>query len=139
MKEIKQSLFTKLFYGYSITTLADRIIISFALLLLVWSYMHYWMGERTTSDYALLLVQDQIPQQVSLQHPQQISVIGRVGESIIEIANGRIRFIASPCHNKHCIHIGWLGTTGDFAACLPNQVSIELRRNAVAEFDAIAY
>jgi len=129
----------KLFYIYTLTTFADRIIIGCALLLLVWSYMYYWVGENTSGDYALILVKNQLPQRVNLQNYQQISVLGRLGESILEINEGRIRFIASPCHNKYCIHAGWLTTTGDFIACLPNQVSIELHREQTTEFDAIAY
>jgi hypothetical protein len=135
-----QLLTAKLSYGYSLTTIADRIIVGCALSLLVWSYMYYWTSEKTTGDYALILVQNQIPKRVNLQHAQQIHILGSLGESIIEVADdGRIRFIASPCRSKYCIHIGWLSTTDDFAACLPNQVSIELHQEEAIEFDAIAY
>ncbi len=122
---------------YALTTVADRIILVFALALLVWLYLHHWVGGR--ADYARILVANQAPQQISLQHPQQISIQGHLGESLIEVAEGRIRFIASPCRNKYCIHAGWLTKGGDFVACLPNQVSIELHRTKTVEFDAIVY
>lgn len=129
----------KLLYYYSFTTLADRIIFGVALGALVWSYTYYWIGESLMADYALILVTNQTPKRVDLQHTQQISISGRLGQSIIEVSDGRIRFIASPCRNKQCIHVGWLTTTSDFVACLPNQVSIELHRFETTKFDAIAY
>jgi hypothetical protein len=122
-----------------VTTVADRIILSIALLLLVWLYMRYWIGGMQPTDYALILVANQAPILVDLQRPQQIPIQGRLGESLIEVAQGHIRFIASPCRNKYCIHAGWLAKGGDFVACLPNQVSIELHRAETAEFDAIVY
>ncbi len=123
----------------SLTTLADRLIIGLAIALLVWLYMRYWITERPDADYALILAANQAPKQVDLQHTQQISIQGSLGESLIEVSKGRIRFIASPCRHKQCIHAGWLTAASDFVACLPNQVSIELHRTQTAKFDAIAY
>ncbi|OAD21528.1 protein containing DUF1312 [Candidatus Thiomargarita nelsonii] len=125
--------------GRVMTTVADRIILSIALLLLVWLYLHYWTGARAPADYALILVANQAPIKLDLQHSQQIAIAGSDGESLIEVADGRIRFIASSCQSKHCIHAGWLTKGGDFVACLPNQVSIELHNAETAHFDAIVY
>ncbi len=127
-------------YFQSITTVADRIILSLALALLVWLYLHYWIDRTQPADYALIWVANQAPIRVDLHHSQQIPVQGHLGESLIEVAEGGIRFIASTCRHKQCIHAGWLTADGDFVACLPNQVSIELHRaQTMAEFDAIAY
>jgi len=119
------------------TTVADRIILSIALLLLLWLYLHYWT--RAPADYALILVANQAPIKVDLQHSQQIAIAGSDGETLIKVADGRIRFIASSCQSKYCVHAGWLTKGGDFVACLPNQVSIELHRAKTANFDAIVY
>jgi hypothetical protein len=127
----------KLFF--SVTTVADRIIIGMALVLLVWLYMRYWIGGSPPADYALILVAKQAPMRVDLQRSQKIPIQGRLGESLIEVAEGHIRFIASPCRGKYCIHAGWLTKGGDFVACLPNQVSLELHRAETSEFDAIVY
>jgi len=123
----------------SLTTLADRIIIGFALALLVWLYIHYWVSEPLPADYALILVANHAPIRVDLQRHQRVPVQGRLGQSLIEVSQGRIRFVASPCRNKQCIHAGWLTASGELVACLPNQVSIELHRAETAQFDAIAY
>jgi hypothetical protein len=123
----------------SLTTLADRLIIGLAIALLLWLYMRYWITERPDADYALILITNQTPIRVDLQHTQQIPIQGSLGENLIEVSKGRIRFIASPCRHKICVQAGWLTTAGDFIACLPNQVSIELHSAQTAEFDAIAY
>lgn len=44
----------------------------------------------------------------------------------IEVANGKIRFFSSDCHDKTCKNSGWLSASGSFAACLPNRVAITL-------------
>jgi hypothetical protein len=121
------------------TTVADRIIIGLALTLIAWLYLRYWITGSQPADYAVILVTNHAPQRVPLQYPQLLHIQGRLGESLIEVAHGQIRFLASPCRGKQCIHTGWLTKGGDFMACLPNQVSIELQSAETAEFDAIAY
>ena len=61
-----------------------------------------------------------------------------LGDSILEVEAGRIRFHASPCRGQQCIHSGWLSRAGDFAACLPNRVSVALV-SAGTRYDAISY
>lgn len=121
------------------TTIADRIIIGLALMLIVWLYLRYWITGSQPADYAIILVTNHAPQRIPLQHPQLLHLQGSLGESLIEVVPGQIRFLASPCRGKQCIHAGWLTKGGDFMACLPNQVSIELHSAETAEFDAIAY
>jgi hypothetical protein len=47
---------------------------------------------------------------------------GAVGESRIEIADGRVRFIDGPCQHRLCVRQGWLERPGEIAVCLPNRV-----------------
>ncbi len=121
------------------TTLADRIILVLAILLIGWLYLHYWGTSSQLASYALIFTPFQSPQKVSLQHSQRLQVQGRLGVSLIEIEAGRIRFHTSPCHGKLCIHAGWLNHGGQLVACLPNQVSIELYLIEDDEFDSIVY
>ncbi len=51
---------------------------------------------------------------------------GTLGPSVILVEEGRARFSSSPCRNRVCIVSGWLRRTGDFAACIPNGVSIRI-------------
>ena len=120
------------------TTITDRIILLLSIILLIFLYKNYWIKGQS-ANYALILVANQQAQRVDLQHNQQLLIQGRLGKSLIEIADGHIRFIDSPCHGKYCIHAGWLSKNGDFMACLPNQISLELHNSQEIEFDSIAY
>jgi len=128
-------LFNKTKYIFQSITVADRIILGLAIILIIWSYIHYWGGK--TLNYAIILAADNIPKTVNLYQPQQIIVQGSKGESKIEVKDGQIRFIASPCKQQYCVHAGWLTESKSFITCLPNQVSIELPH--ANKFDSISY
>ena len=57
---------------------------------------------------------------------KKISLIGKEGESIIEIKEGRARFKSAPCKNQYCVQQGWIHLTGQMLICIPNEVSIEI-------------
>lgn len=59
-----------------------------------------------------------------LDRDARISVPGPLGDSIIEIRDGRARFAVAPCRHRVCIRAGWLANDGDFAACVPNRVTM---------------
>lgn len=73
-----------------------------------------------------------------LSNDQRVRVEGFVGDSTIEITEGRARFVDAPCRNRVCIAAGWLSAGGDFAACAPNGVSVLLRAGDES-YDAINY
>jgi len=119
---------------WSKTTLADRIILILALILVGWLY---WQPDSPAASFAVIFSPSQPPQLVELSHPQQLHIQGRLGISVIEVAPWKIRFLSSPCSGKQCIHAGWLKSRGDLVACLPNQIKLELPNSE--PFDAIAY
>lgn len=49
---------------------------------------------------------------------------GIMGDTIVEISDGRVRIADSPCPDKLCVQMGWLENNNDWAACLPNGVFI---------------
>lgn len=49
---------------------------------------------------------------------------GPVGESTIEIRDGKIHMHDSDCRNKVCIAAGWISSPGDWIICLPNNVFV---------------
>ena len=62
---------------------------------------------------------------------------GAIGISEIEVADGKARFLDSPCPGKTCVMTGELSEPGTWAACLPNQVFIRIEGSR-QELDAIA-
>lgn len=115
----------------------DWLVIASAALLLPWLYSNLW-GNGSRGEFARIQVGNETPQVISLQQDQRFRFHGPLGTSVIEVHDGRIRFVESPCTGKQCIHSGWLGSDGEFAACLPNLISITVSgRNP--RFDSINF
>ncbi len=119
-------------------TVGDVIVAVLTIGLLLALYTHYWSGIGGEGERARIVSADNDVHIVSLSEDSTLTVHGPLGDSVIEVRQGQIRFIESPCNGKQCIHAGWLHTAGSFAACLPNRVSITvLGRNR--HFDSINY
>jgi hypothetical protein len=117
----------------------DRFILCLALLLISISYWYCWITVEDSADYVIIYTPSELPLRINLQRTQKVHIQGYLGESILEIDHGRIRFFKSPCHNQHCVQSGWLSKDGDFAVCIPNQVSIELHNSHTIPLDSISY
>ena len=55
-----------------------------------------------------------------------IQVEGPLGITVVEVDGARAHVVSSPCPDKICIRMGWLERAGDYAACLPNRVLVEV-------------
>lgn len=81
---------------------------------------------------------DQIIGTYDINQTRELRIHGPLGDSIISIAQGQVRFKQSPCTNQYCVHQGWLKRAGQIAVCLPNQVSIQLM-GAENHYDSLSY
>lgn len=64
---------------------------------------------------------------------------GLLGESSIQVESGKAKFIDSPCENKNCIQSGEISTHGQWAACLPNGIFINIEgKSKESGFDAVS-
>ncbi len=104
-------------------TRADWVIVISAVALLPFLYALYW-GNAAPGDRVLVLVNGKEVLAASLATDQEFAVDGPLGTSHIKVHGGQVRFTDSPCANKLCVHTGWLHHGGEFAACLPNRVSL---------------
>jgi hypothetical protein len=104
---------------------ADAIVIILALALLPWLYLTYW-GDAAPGEQARILRGGEQVALVSLYEQKRLTISGELGNSELEIKNGKIRFLNSPCRNKQCIHSGWISIGGEFIACLPNRISVQI-------------
>jgi hypothetical protein len=105
--------------------IGDWVILLFSLFLIPmsWSMTKQQPGETTAVK---ITVADASPATYSIMENHQIKVTGELGDSIIEIHDGKVRFIHSPCSGKVCILSGWHQQSGDHIACLPNKVGVSL-------------
>lgn len=117
-------------------TRADLLVVIAAIAMLPFLYLKFW--STAPADQAQVLVGAKTALTIPLSEDRSYTVQGSMGPSVITVENGRIRFSDSPCQGKQCIHSGWLRHGGEFAACLPNRVSV-LIAGTVNEFDAINF
>jgi len=114
----------------------DWLTLLFGAMLTVWLASSLWAGGQ--AQKVLIRSSGQIFAELPLDKAQRIRVPGPLGESIIEIADGRARVAADPSPRQLCVKQGWLKQAGDAALCLPNQLSLELA-GAKRRFDSISY
>ncbi len=119
------------------TTYADRVVLVLAIAFVAWLYAYYWEAGQP-GHHARVLAGNNEFQLVSLRDDQDIRIQGRLGVSRVAVREGKIRFIDSPCQGKQCVHSGWLAHSGEFTACLPNQISIQVL-GSDPQFDGISF
>ena len=119
---------------------ADGLILLFACLVTIWLYWSFWSLNARPGDAQTLVIHiaDQPAKEYPLNKDQIIDVRGALGSSLVEIRQGKARFIHSQCRNQFCVFHGWLTIPGDTTACLPNQISIRLQ-GKLKQFDSINY
>ncbi|MGB5177791.1 MAG: NusG domain II-containing protein [Gammaproteobacteria bacterium] len=118
-------------------TRADRILILLAVCAMPFLYLHLWFHDEP-ANFVQILNGSSAAVTESLQPDRILSAVGRLGASIIEVRNNRVRFVSSPCIKQVCVHSGWLTNAGEFASCLPNQISLTLTGHD-PRFDAINF
>jgi len=111
-------------FGQKIT-IGDRFILTLALMAVAVLYVVYW-GQSVYGNQAVVSIAGKHWRTVDLYEDAFYSVEGAKGISQLEVHNGKIRFIASPCDTKRCIHQGWISQSGEIAACVPNTISVRI-------------
>lgn len=115
----------------------DTLLLLAAVLLLTILYLQFWQLSGRNSE-ALVMVNGQTWARLNLFQDQDLAVPGPLGESHIQVRNGSVRFVDSPCPNKLCVLQGKLQQGGEVAVCLPNLVSIKIPA-ADPRFDSINF
>jgi hypothetical protein len=106
-------------------TRGDGLILLAALLLLAALYLLYWQGASSTAQ-AQVLVNGKIWARLDVFQNQDLAVPGPLGISRLQVRDGAVRFVDSPCPNKLCILQGPIRHSGDVVVCLPNLVSVQI-------------
>ena len=65
------------------------------------------------------------------------SALGPLGVTRIEVRDGRVRVLSSPCPRQACRHGGWIGGAGEMLVCLPNEIVIRLPGQRAGAIDAV--
>ncbi|MDH5257947.1 MAG: NusG domain II-containing protein [Gammaproteobacteria bacterium] len=106
-------------------TAPDKIVFSLSILFIVSLYWGLWQASDEAYEVEIFISGEK-NYRLDLHENKRLAVKGKLGDSIIEIKDGQARFISSPCNTSFCVRNGWQSHGGDFAACLPNAVSLHL-------------
>lgn len=116
---------------------SDKVILLLSICVVGLLYFFTWSGGDSTRQVSLY-VSGEKRYIIDLYEEKTLSVEGVRGVSKLEIANGKIRFIESPCSSHFCIRSGWLSQTIGLIACLPNGISLNFS-NRNKTYDAINF
>jgi hypothetical protein len=68
-----------------------------------------------------------------------VNVNGPLGTTVVQIEDGFLQVLSSPCPEKICVKSGKIHTPGEWIACLPNQVLITIEGREPPDVDARSY
>ncbi|MFN3884764.1 MAG: NusG domain II-containing protein [Rhodocyclaceae bacterium] len=100
------------------------------------SFSLTWVGGQ--AERAVVRVDGKVVAEFPLTAPRRYTVVGPLGETIIEIASGRARVLSDPGPRQYCVQQGWLSRPGAIAICAPNHVSLSLSGRDVSH-DSLNY
>lgn len=106
-------------------TRGDLIVMVLCAMLLAGLYLGYWQASARSAE-AVIMVNGKNWARLELFYNQDFEVPGPLGISHIQVRDGKVRFVDSPCPNKLCVHQGWITETGESATCLPNRISVRI-------------
>ena len=116
--------------------LGDSLIILMSLVFIIFSFKTFWHFE--TGSVVQVNFKGETYGNFSLFQDKKISLIGKEGESVIEIKDGQARLKSAPCRNQYCVQQGWIRFTGQMLICIPNEISIEILGKTKA-YDSLNY
>ena len=116
--------------------IGDWLVIAISIIAVIFMFQQFWsmmpasklkirQGSRVVGTY-------------DLNQMRELKITGAMGESLISINQGKVRFKQSPCLNQYCVHQGWLSRAGQVAICLPNQISLQLMGTKTT-YDSLNY
>lgn len=116
--------------------IGDWLMIIFSAIIIAYLFQTLWSHEHASK--VQIRIGDKVHATYDLNQQRDIKVPGPIGDAVIHISQGKVRFAKSPCHNQYCVHQGWLTHSGQAAICLPNQISLELIGNQ-KPYDSLNY
>jgi len=74
-----------------------------------------------------------------LGEDRTIAVRGPLGDTVVELRGGQARVLSSPCTEKICVRTGAIARPGEWIACLPNRVILDIQGDPRRSADAVSF
>jgi hypothetical protein len=68
---------------------------------------------------------------------ETVSVPGPLGRTVVEVKDGHVCVVSSPCPEKICMSMGRISQAGRSLVCVPNKVVVTLEGKAATSPDAV--
>jgi hypothetical protein len=117
-------------------TRADKILIACLFALNIFLFAQMGLGNRVGS-WVVIEVENKEVERLPLSENRIVHVTGPIGETEVEIKDGKARVRKSPCNRKLCIKSGYIQYADRFAACLPNRVVVRVLGGEHRGIDAV--
>ena len=118
------------------STKGDRILL-FSLMLLSITGLFINNHLRHPGKSVMIEMDGQLIQKLSLYSNYKITVKGHIGETVVEIANGKALILKSDCPHKICVRTGAISRAGDVLVCIPNKVVVRISNGDNISYDAV--
>ena len=105
-------------------TKRDALVI--ALILAIGLSMFGISQWRSGADADLIVAEIRSDYDTHIVHLDENRTFYIIPNVMFEIRDGRIAFIKSDCPDQICVHTGFIGQSGQMAACLPNGLVLSL-------------
>ncbi len=108
----------------SYLTWGDQVLIICVLLGIV-SVIPFLRGEPN-GRWAILRLEGKVIERLELHKDRKLTIQGPLGETVLEVQQGRLRVLRSPGPQQICVRQGWIQKPGEALICLPNRISVEI-------------
>lgn len=102
------------------------------------AFSYHVYGNR--SKEAALYIQNESKVWIyPLDKEQELDIPGPLGVTHVHIKDGATFVESSPCRDKICIYMGKISRNGEWIACLPNRVFLQVQGKTGVEADASTF
>jgi hypothetical protein len=114
----------------------DKFLI--ALLILFNAGLFYYFGAGfNKGNWVVIQVAKKNVARFPLSADRVVQVEGPLGVTEVEISQGRVRIVRSPCTLKVCIKSGYIQYADRISVCLPNNVVVRIEGEIQRGLDAV--
>ena len=107
----------------------SRLNLIFTLAVLLAALVLFWFARQNSKPGVIARLQYDDGAQtldISLQKDARYDLPSGDYTIHLEVKDGAIAFVGSPCPDHLCENFGWLSQEGDWAACLPARASLTI-------------
>ncbi len=106
------------------TTPLDRGILGLLLIGLAFSFYFFAPGERGAR--VVVEREGKVIYTAPLGGDRTARLQGPLGETVLQIHQGRVCILDSPCRRKVCLAMGEVSGSGEVLACVPNELLVRI-------------